>query len=553
MMNGRYKVTNYSWLGVSSGESLPGGGKNARGLIQGAEVMRLRNVIGFVVLVLLASFNPALAQERFGGIAGVVSDASPAPVPGATVTVLNETTGATRTAVSGADGSYRIPDLEPGRYTVSVELSGFQKVQADNVLILLGRTLEFPATLRVGAVSETVNVTGEAARQIDLTSVTVQHNITEEEIERLPKTRSFQGLALASPGVNQGVIEGGIQVNGASGAENSFTVDGVVTNSLVNGASRQDTVFEYLQEVQVKTGGVDAEYGGALGGVISAVTKSGGNTYRGEAHYFLGGSPLSAGPVNRLVLNPSNETTVAYIQDDKQKNVRNEVGGSIGGPILRDRLFFFGSYSPGFTNRTNDYMFSSGTEPGSIDSEATVQQLFGKLTYSNNKIHANGSMLFTPTSLTGVLAAYDGNGSQFLSSSAAANASRATRGWEYRSEELQRQPGLLVEQPVLRHREGRLLLRQLQRHRRAEHDLGDLEQLLDRRAGRSGEPAAAGELPQHAACSDHGVRHDEAGLHPGRLQPHGEQGRRSPVQGRPRVSARRQRRSSRRIPADMSC
>ena len=122
-----------------------------------------------------------------------------------------------------------------------------------------------------------MTVTSDTKTQVDLHSTTVAHNVTAEEFDRMPKTRSFQGIALTSPGVNQGDIEGGFQVNGASGAENSFTVDGVNTNSLIYGSSRQDTVFEYLQEVQVKTGGIAAEYGGALGGVISAVTKSGGN------------------------------------------------------------------------------------------------------------------------------------------------------------------------------------------------------------------------------------------------------------------------------------
>ena len=107
-------------------------------------------------------------------------------------------------------------------------------------------------------------------------------------------------------------------MNGASGAENSFTVDGVNTNSLLYGSSRQDTVFEYLQEVQVKTGGIAAEYGGALGGVISAVTKSGGNTFTGEGHYYFSGNAISASPVQRLQLSPLDDTTVLNVQDDKQ-------------------------------------------------------------------------------------------------------------------------------------------------------------------------------------------------------------------------------------------
>ena len=171
-------------------------------------------------------------------------------------------------------------------------------------------------------------------------------------------------------------------MNGASGAENAFTVDGVVTNSLINGRSRQDTVFEYLQEVQVKTAGIEAEYGGALGGVISAVTKSGGNTFHGEGHYYIDGSPLSAGPVPAARAESRRRQDRRYVQDAKQKNFRNEFGGSIGGPIVKDKLFFFGSVSPRLVRRTNDYGYSSNTDPGSIDQEQTVHQLFGKLTYS---------------------------------------------------------------------------------------------------------------------------------------------------------------------------
>ena len=164
------------------------------------------------------------------------------------------------------------------------------------MLVLLGRTADFPATLKVGGVNEVVTVTADAEKQIDLRSTTIAHNVTAEEFDRMPKARSFQGIALTSPGVNQGDVEGGFQVNGASGAENSFTVDGVNTNSLLYGSSRQDTVFEYLQEVQVKTGGIAAEYGGALGGVISAVTKSGGNRFTGEGHYYYSGNAISAEP-----------------------------------------------------------------------------------------------------------------------------------------------------------------------------------------------------------------------------------------------------------------
>jgi len=393
--------------------------------------MRLRiTVCAFVTMLAVMVTGTATAQERFGGIAGIVSDTSQAPVPGATITATNKQTGATRTVVSGPDGSYRVPDLEPGRYTVTIELSGFQKVQADDVLVLLGRMADVPATLKVGGLTEVVTVTSDTKTQVDLRSTTVAHNVTAEEFDRMPKARSFQGIALTSPGVNQGEIEGGFQVNGASGAENSYTVDGVNTNSLLYGSSRQNTVFEYLQEVQVKTGGIAAEYGGALGGVISAVTKSGGNRYTGEGHYYFAGSPISAQPVERLQLSPLDDTTVLNVQDPKQKNHQNEVGGSIGGPIMKDRLFFFGSVSPRFTRRTNNYLFSNGTEPGALSQSQTAHQTFGKATYASQRVQANGSVLWTPLRSTGTLSAYDGTGPLYISSSKAGNAAQIPRGFK---------------------------------------------------------------------------------------------------------------------------
>jgi len=372
----------------------------------------------------------ANAQERFGSLAGTVTDSTKAAVPGATVTATNKTTGAGRVVVSTTDGSYRVPDLDPGRYSVTFELDTFQKVVVDDVIVLLGRTIGVDAELKPGVLTETINVTADASKQLDLSSVTLSHNVTSEEFDRLPKARSFQGLALTAPGVNTGEIEGGLQVNGASAAENSFTVDGVATNSLIYGNSRQNTVFEYLQEVQVKTGGIDAEYGGALGGVISAVTKSGGNAFRGETHYYYIGSALSAGPVKRLVLNPNDLATVGYFQDTKQPDNQSEFGGSLGGPIVKDRLFFFGSISPRVVRRTNDYLFSSGTEPGSIDQKQTAWQGFGKVTYAAGKVHANASLLMTPTSSTGRLPAYDSMGANWLTTSKDANLAETSRGFE---------------------------------------------------------------------------------------------------------------------------
>jgi hypothetical protein len=372
----------------------------------------------------------ASAQERFGGLAGRVTDPQGAAVPEAAVIVQNLETDAVRTFVTDARGEYLAVDLPPGRYTVRVERQGFAPVERADINVILGRTFRLDTGLPLGAVTESVQVVGDAAPLIDLRTTVVAHNVTSDEIDRMPKGRSYQSVAMTAPSVTSGVIEGGYQVNGASGAENLFTVDGVVTNSLINGQSRQDTVFEYLQEVQVKTVGIPAEYGGALGGVISAVTRSGGNTFRGEGHYYYMGSGLGAGPPRRLVLSPTDDVSVSYVQDGKMPDHRNEIGGSLGGPLVRDRLFFFGSLSPRFVQRTHTYGFSNGAQTGTITQERTTVNAYGKVSYAGRGVNAYVGTLWTPTDVTGTLPAFVGDGPNTITSTLESNRPNAERGFE---------------------------------------------------------------------------------------------------------------------------
>jgi len=378
---------------------------------------------------LLAPATTALAQERTGTITGQLTDPQGGVLPGVTVAATNRQTGRVSSAATDGNGRYAV-NLEPGFYTIRFELAGFARQEMADIEVLLGRTFDINATMRVGNMSEAVQVTAEAAPLVDIRSTMIAHNVTAEEFDRLPKARSFQSIALTAPSVNAGELEGGFQVNGASGAENAFTVDGVVTNSLVNGQSRQNTVFEYLQEVQVKTTGIPAEFGGALGGVVSAVTKSGGNLFRGEGHYYYEGSSLNAAPVRRLVLDPVTDRTAFYTQDKKDADHRNEFGGSFGGPIVRDRLFFFGSYSPRIESRTSNYRFGDGADPGNAKREITRQQAFGKLSYSRGRVNVHGSVLWTPATAEGTLQAYNGSTPNTLVSSRASFAPNLTRGYE---------------------------------------------------------------------------------------------------------------------------
>ena len=293
--------------------------------------------------------------------------------------------------------------------------------------------------------------------------------MTAEEIDRLPKGRSFQSIAMTAPSVNSGEIEGGFQVNGASGAENAFTVDGVVTNSLINGSSRQNTVFEYLQEVQVKTTGIPAEYGGALGGVISAVTKSGGNTFTGEAHYYLDGIPAERRPGQAARPRSVDERRFTYgrtpssptSQRDRRIARRSDPRTSCSSSDRSRR----GSI------RTNDYRFSNGTEEGAIERTSKFIQAFGKVSYSGRRItayvlgardadhvggHAAGLQRLRPDWV--------------IASSMAANDLNLERGFEQTQTNANGNVDIVMSNRSFLSARGGVLPRQLQRHGHPGHD-----------------------------------------------------------------------------------
>jgi len=384
-----------------------------------------------LVACALAVTGLASAQERFGNITGKVTDQTGAVLPGVTVTVTNNETQRSTVVVSDANGTFYATALDPGRYAVKFELSGFVSQEAPNVILLLGTTATVDSSLRVGGVTETVQVLA-GTPLIDVASTTHQRNIPAEEFEAMPKGRSFQALAAALPSVNTGELEGGFQVNGASAGENNFTVDGVSVVSLVHGNQRQDAVFEYLQEVQVKTSGLEAEYGGALGGVISAVTKSGGNSFRGSLYEQYSSSWLRSdnGIAKRLVIDPVTQNTAYFVQDNDQSYNRNEFGGTIGGPIVRDHLFFFGAASPRVESLTRNYQISTG-ETVPVNRDRTTQSLFGKVTYSPvSRLQLNFSSLWTPDKATGSAVAYDGTLANQSTSDKAGLAARNDLGYE---------------------------------------------------------------------------------------------------------------------------
>jgi hypothetical protein len=362
------------------------------------------------------------SQERFSDLTGKATDPSGAVLPGVAVTATNASSQRTVTTRTGDDGVYVLRQLEPGFYKVRFELSGFAAHEVRTVQLLTGQILKLDVQMAVAGTEQTIQVT-ESVPLIDTTRTMIAHDIGAHEIDRLPKARSFQQLALVAPSVNAGEIEGGFQVNGASGAENQFIIDGISTTSLVNGKSRQDAFTEILQEVQVKTGGIDAEYGGALGGVISAITRSGGNEFHGDIHYYYDGSAISAGPVHRLLLDPIDEKTVAHVQDFKTPDHRHEAGFSLGGPFIKNRLFFFSAFSPRRLNRENTYIFSDGRDV--LKQDRTYHQMFNKLNWdTTQRIRTTFTWLWSPTKSVGRLPVYDLYGNELTDTIASAAPNR---------------------------------------------------------------------------------------------------------------------------------
>ena len=392
-------------------------------------------VLGMLCLLVGVAFSsPLAAQEKSGALTGVITDDSGAVLPGVTVTLTNKETGRSQTIISGSDGTYQARTVDPGRYSVKFALPGFSALDYPDVSVLLGQSIKLDAKMKVGGVTTTVEVS-EAAPMIDTQSTLVAHNVPAEQFDRLPKSRTFQYFAVTSPSVNSGDIEGGIQINGASGAENNYTVDGISTNSIIYGSSRQNAAFEYLQEVQIKSTGIEAEYGGALGGVISAVTKSGGNVFHGDVHYYFQGSALSAAPVRRLVLDPFDDLTVIYVQDKKPLRKVNEFGFTLSGPLVKDKVFYFASVSPQWTKTTRTYNFSpsAGLRYSDVDTYSqtqTGQSAFGKLSIDpSNKVRTNWTYLWSPSMSTGAFLAHGGTQPNGNVQTRASNESNKTRGF----------------------------------------------------------------------------------------------------------------------------
>src|SRR3954454_182300 len=303
------------------------------------------------VIVLVALARSATAQETTtGSIGGQVLDDQGLPLPGATVTVT-AAQGA-QSFATDAQGRFFAPFLTPGTYSVRVELTGFRTAEQKNVEVRLGQRAELNLKMTVGGLSETVEVTGTRA-VVDTTNTTVGANIDSQMLARVPVNRTLAERREIAPGVCSGGGTGrsNPSVSGASGLENQYLVDGVnITNpgygalgsySIVLGSLGTGVTFDFIQEVQVKTGGYEAQYGQATGGVVSVVTKTGSNQLRGTA--FASAQPAFA-QAGFTPIETTNATRPEAVNTTETQV--SDAGLEISGPLVRDRLFFFAAVDP---------------------------------------------------------------------------------------------------------------------------------------------------------------------------------------------------------------
>jgi len=291
-------------------------------------------------------YASTLAAQTVGGsLQGFITDASGAALPRAQVLILNIGTGATRELTTDDGGRYRVPILPPGNYEIHVTAGGFQTAVRRGIRLDIGRTLDVDLTLNVGAVEATVDVTAEAPR-INLASGSVSGLIDDQQIRDLPLNgRSFQQLALLQPGVTSALAAGNdvvggrapkISINGARPEQNSFLLDGTDINNVYNKTPGSVAGVllgvEAVLEFQVLTNAYSAEFGKSAGGIINAVTRSGANDVHGSLFEFRRDSAMDA----KNYFDPKDKPIPPF--------TRNQFGGVFGGPLQRDKTFFFVAY-----------------------------------------------------------------------------------------------------------------------------------------------------------------------------------------------------------------
>jgi len=324
-----------------------------------------RFLLAIPVAYLFVLAFPALAQTT-GDITGHITDEQGGPLPGVTVEGRSPAFQGVRSAVTDATGTYRLILLPPGTYTITATLQGFARSEG-TIIVSLGKTSSGDLKLRPSATAEVV--VSAQAPLIDQESTAIGTNIDNRQIRSLPTGRSYTSVVQISPGIstqtaNTAAFANTIVVNGSTGLENSFVIDGVLTSGVEYGAQGKDLNYEFIQEIEVKTGGYQAEYGRSTGGIINVITKSGGNEFHGEGFAYYDNSSLQA--TNK---HPEDSQLFSFVSGYN----RLDYGFDLGGYVLKDTLWFFGAYN--HVKNTTKQTLTTGPNAGQPANTDTSRDL----------------------------------------------------------------------------------------------------------------------------------------------------------------------------------
>ena len=379
--------------------------------------MNFRYIRLLMAVLLIASMAaPVLVAQTStsGAIEGKITDSSGAPLPGVTVEVTSPNLQGTKTEVSDAKGMFRFSLLPPGTYSLTASLAGFSPTRQPNIAVGLSRTTTLDVRMSA-AVSEQITVTA-AAPVVDVTSAATGVNVTSEMMQNLPLSRSYVGAAQVSPGTANDAS--GTTFYGSSGAENQYIIDGLNTTGVRSGTQGKSVTMNFVQEVEVKTGGEPAEYGRLTGGAINAITKSGGNQFTGDVFGF--DSPKSLRADNATFNEQPILSSSVY---EPNKNLW-DYGVDLGGYFVKDRLWFFGAYDrqdrTDVSTRINtalnlpNYQLPLGA---ALNTRVKSNQYAGKLTLRvTENQNLTASIIGDPNTTSGPLFAIAGPPSTFSGS-----------------------------------------------------------------------------------------------------------------------------------------
>jgi hypothetical protein len=362
-----------------------------------------------VVAIALAigSTIDASAQEQTGSIEGMVRDQLGGILPGASVVVKNLAVGAGLDVVADQRGAFRFAALGPGFYDVTASLDGFKPARFERVEVLLGQIKRLDFALSVGGLAETVDVTA-ASPLVDVKQNARGFSLRQEQLEYLPRGVDYTSVVQFMPGANAEPKLGGLSMDGGSAPENRFIIDGVETSNPMTGLPGQGVSglaslsVDSVEEVQVKSSGYSAEYGGTTGGVVNVLTRSGTNQWHGDARFYFGGDALDASPRPNLRRSLTVVNQAEYFTYPEDPYTGVQPGFSVGGPIHRDVSWFFLSYQPGLrhTERTVTFTLDKSTVTESRDE---VQHMF-----TASQTLQLGPRLRTRFSANGAPARYEG-------------------------------------------------------------------------------------------------------------------------------------------------